>query len=59
METIYYKILYYKESSLKIFNHRYEIQVKFPYSMDISLQSLKNSYTISKNYSGIHKKYIN
>ena len=31
MHTIFYQILNYKESLLKIFNHRCEIQVQFLY----------------------------
>ena len=57
MYTILYKILNYKESSLKISKDRYEIQQKFSKTMNISIQLLKYHTHFLKSITKHMKKY--
>ena len=51
MHRIHYKILNYKETLLKISNHRCEIQQKFYCTMNV-----QETYKFSKNYNKTREK---
>ena len=58
MHTICYtKILNYKETLLKIFKHKCEIQQKFSETMNVSIQLLKKPTKFLKSITKYMKKY--